>query len=76
MYIACTVFYCVQFLSRFVMILKSLKLQFTVNNILNALYYSPGPRTADGDYINNYNGFVPYVPQENRNYRLSLIFII
>jgi outer membrane receptor for ferrienterochelin and colicins len=56
--------------------IPSLRLQFTVNNILNTLYYSPGPRTADGDYVNNYNGFVPYVPQENRNYRLSLILEI
>lgn len=54
----------------------SLRLQFTVNNIFNALYFSPGPRTANGNYVNNYNGFVPYVPQENRNYRLSLIFEI
>ena len=56
--------------------IPQLTLQVTVNNVLNSLYYSPGPRTANGNYINNYNGFVPYVPQENRNFRFSLIFDI
>jgi outer membrane receptor protein involved in Fe transport len=49
-----------------------LTLQFTVNNILNTAYYAPGPRTANGDYISSYNGFVPYVPQQTRNYVLTL----
>jgi outer membrane receptor for ferrienterochelin and colicins len=50
--------------------------QFTVNNLLNSVYYSPGPRTANGNYVNSYSGFVPWVPQQTRNYLINLIFKI
>jgi outer membrane receptor for ferrienterochelin and colicins len=53
---------------------KYAMLQFTVNNILNSNYYSPGPRTANANYTSSYNGFVPYVPQQTRNYLLILTF--
>ena len=49
-------------------------IQFTVNNLLNTLYYSPGPRTANGNSTDSYNGFVPWVPQQTRNYLLTLNF--
>jgi hypothetical protein len=49
-------------------------IQFTVNNLLNTLYYSPGPRTANGNSTDFYNGFVPWVPQQTRNYLLTLNF--
>jgi outer membrane receptor protein involved in Fe transport len=49
-------------------------LQFTVNNILDAKYYSPGPRTANGNYVDSYNGYVSYVPQNRRNYQVILNF--
>ncbi len=49
-------------------------LQFTVNNILNSTYYAPGPRTANANYTTSYSGFVPYVPQQTRNYVLTLTF--
>jgi outer membrane receptor protein involved in Fe transport len=49
-------------------------IQFTVNNLLNSNYYSPGPRTANGNIINSYNGFVSWVPQQSRNYLLTLNF--
>ncbi len=49
-------------------------IQFTVNNLLNTMYYSPGPRTANGNSTDFYNGFVPWVPQQNRNYLVTLNF--
>jgi outer membrane cobalamin receptor len=51
---------------------KYLTAQFTINNILNTLYYSPGPRTANGNYTDSYNGFVSFVPQQTRNFLLAL----
>lgn len=49
-------------------------MQFTVNNLLNSLYYSPGPRTANGNYVDSYNGFVQYVPQPGLNFLFTLMF--
>lgn len=49
-----------------------LSFQFTVNNILNVKYYSPGPRTANGNYTNSYSGYVPYVPQQGRNFIFTI----
>jgi len=56
-----------------------LTFQLTVNNILNRNilnnqkdYYHPGPRTASGNYNNSYQGEVPYVPQNNRNFLISI----
>lgn len=55
--------------------LKFITLQFTINNLLNKTYYSPGPRTADfNSSTGNYNGYVPYIPQPNRNFILTLNF--
>lgn len=49
-----------------------LSFHFTVNNLLNSNYYSPGPRTANGNYTSSYNGYVPYVPQQGRNFLFTI----
>ena len=46
--------------------------QFTINNLLNSKYYSPGPRTANGNYTNSYSGYVPYIPQQGRNFIFTI----
>ncbi len=59
-----------------------ISIQFTVSNILgrNILdsghtdYYSPGPRTADGNQTDNYSSYVPWVPQHTRSYFITLNF--
>lgn len=49
-------------------------LQLVVNNLLNTLYYSPGPRNANANFTNAISGFVPYVAQRDRNFLLTLKF--
>jgi outer membrane receptor protein involved in Fe transport len=47
-------------------------LQFVVNNIMNSLYYSPGPRNANANFTTAISGFVPYIAQRDRNFLLTL----
>lgn len=54
--------------------LSYLSFHFTINNLLNSNYYSPGPRTANGNYTSSYNGYVPYVPQQGRNFLFTINF--
>ncbi|MVN91236.1 TonB-dependent receptor [Mucilaginibacter aquatilis] len=49
-------------------------LQFVVNNILNTLYYNPGPRNANANFTTAISGFVPYVAQRDRNFLITLKF--
>ena len=49
-------------------------IQFTINNILNTNYYSPGIRTAAGNSTDSYNGFAPYFPQPTRNFVITIGF--
>jgi len=51
---------------------KHFTIQFDVDNILNALYYDPGPRNANANFTNAISGYVPYVAQRNRNFLLTL----
>jgi outer membrane receptor for ferrienterochelin and colicins len=69
---------------------KQLTFGLTANNILNRIYYHPGPRTASGyfdlggrqagesyaEFLNNsiWNKNVPYVPQRPRNIQIRLLF--
>ncbi|UEG55101.1 TonB-dependent receptor [Mucilaginibacter daejeonensis] len=52
--------------------LERFTLQLTVNNLLNTLYYNPGPRNANANFTNAISGFVPYVAQRDRNFLLTL----
>jgi outer membrane receptor for ferrienterochelin and colicin len=52
--------------------LNHLSVQFTVDNILDALYYAPGPRNANANFVNAISGYVPYVAQRNRNFLFTL----
>jgi len=47
-------------------------LQLVANNLLNSLYYSPGPRAANANFTTAISGFVPYVAQRDRNFLLTL----
>jgi outer membrane receptor for ferrienterochelin and colicins len=47
-------------------------LQLVVNNLMNSLYYSPGPRNANANFTTAISGFVPYVAQRDRNFLLTL----
>ncbi len=51
---------------------KHFTLQFDVDNILNTLYYDPGPRNANANFVNAISGYVPYVAQRDRNFLLTL----
>ena len=58
---------------------ENLRVQFTVNNLLNrnildaqhSTYYHPGPRQADATTL--VSGNVPYVPQRGRHFVLKTV---
>lgn len=60
-----------------------LLIQLSINNILdrnilgNAVdYYNPGARTASGNYTTAYQGEQPWVPQNRRNFQLTIRYAL